>query len=199
MEGLLICFVTQGQPYLLVTRREGPMHSAVWSQCTEIKTVFNFNQAFRPQTYINQNQCIRSSELRSSAVTTLKTAAVKMRTSLTGCAILVASTLIGLGQAQKCAGTGKGKPHTVAKGFTSYVLASGLSGPRGLVFDKEGHLLVVEKTSAGTVTAIKLKEEGGCVSVASKATTGASGPGGLVGHLLYLQNARRLIQYREVN
>ena len=103
-----------------------------------------------------------------------------MRTSLAGPTIPFVLTLVGFGHAQKCAGAGKGKPTIVAKGFTSYVLASGLSSPRGLVFDKEGNLLVVEKTAAGTVTAIKLKEEGGCVTIASKHSTGATGPGGSV-------------------
>ena|ERR1700760_393352 len=103
-----------------------------------------------------------------------------MRISLTGPTILFVLTLVGFGNSQKCAGAGKGKPIIVAKGFTSYVLASGLSSPRGLVFDKEGNLLVVEKTPAGTVTAIKLKEDGGCVTLASKHSTGATGPGGSV-------------------
>jgi glucose/arabinose dehydrogenase len=103
-----------------------------------------------------------------------------MWTSLAGPTILFVLTLAGFGHAQKCAGAGKGKPAIVAKGFTSYVLASGLNSPRGVVFDKEGNLLVVEKTTSGTVTAIKLKEEGGCVSVASKQSTGAIGPGGSV-------------------
>jgi glucose/arabinose dehydrogenase len=103
-----------------------------------------------------------------------------MRTSLAGRTILCVLTLVGFGQAQKCAGAGKGKPTIVAKGFTSYLLASGLNSPRGLVFDKEGNLLVVEKTTTGTVTAIKLKEEGGCVSIVSKQSTGAAGPGGSV-------------------
>jgi hypothetical protein len=103
-----------------------------------------------------------------------------MRTSLAGPAILFVLTLVGFGHAQKCAGAGKGKPTIVAKGFTSYVLTSGLNSPRGLVFDKEGNLLVVEKTATGTVTAIKLKEEGGCVTIASKHSTGATGPGGSV-------------------
>jgi glucose/arabinose dehydrogenase len=112
-----------------------------------------------------------------------------MWTSLTGSAILIAS-LLGFSEAQKCAGAGRGKPTNVAKGFTSYVLASGLSSPRGLIFDKEGNLLVVEKTTTGTVTAIKLKEEGGCVTVASKHSTGATGPGGSVLHQILLSGPR---------
>jgi hypothetical protein len=108
------------------------------------------------------------------------TAIAKMRTSLAGPTILFVLSLVGFGHAQKCADAGKGKPNVVAKGFTSYVLSSTLSGPRGLIFDKEGNLLVVEKTTAGQVTAIKLKEEGGCVSIASKQLTGAVGPGGSV-------------------
>lgn len=101
---------------------------------------------------------------------------------------LVATSLFALGvYAQaKCKGVGAGRSTSVAKGFTSYLIQSGLANPRGIAFDTEGNLLVVEKTTAGQVTALKLKEDGGCVSVASKASTGATSPvtgfGGQLNH-----------------
>jgi hypothetical protein len=52
----------------------------------------------------------------------------------------------------------------VAKGFTARIVASGLTKPRGMVFDKEGNLLVV--TQGKGITALKFKDDGGiCLSV----------------------------------
>jgi hypothetical protein len=91
---------------------------------------------------------------------------------------LVATLSIGFvllsgSQAQKCAGAGPGTDVTAAKGFSSYLLTSGLTAPRGLVFDSEGNLLVSQRVTKGNakengVFVLKLKEEGGCVSVVSK-------------------------------
>jgi len=57
-------------------------------------------------------------------------------------------------------------PTIVAKGFTTYVLARNLSSPRGIIFDKEGNLLVLERSKG--ITALKLKDDNNCMSVASK-------------------------------
>src|ERR1700743_957443 len=76
-------------------------------------------------------------------------------------------------EAQKCAGAGVGTPVTAAKGFSSYLLTKGLNAPRGLIFDSEGNLLVSQRVTKGNpkengIYGLKLKEEGGCVSVVSK-------------------------------
>jgi glucose/arabinose dehydrogenase len=53
----------------------------------------------------------------------------------------------------------------VASGFTARVFANGLTKPRGMVFDTEGNLLVVQNGRG--IIAIKLKDDGGsCVSAA---------------------------------
>jgi glucose/arabinose dehydrogenase len=57
-------------------------------------------------------------------------------------------------------------PAIAAKGFTAYVIARNLTNPRGIVFDKDGNLLVLEKLRG--VTALKLKDDGNCTSVVSK-------------------------------
>jgi glucose/arabinose dehydrogenase len=56
-------------------------------------------------------------------------------------------------------------PAIVAKGFSAYVLVKNLTNPRGLVFDSDGNLLVLEKFRG--VTALKLKDDGSCLSVGS--------------------------------
>jgi hypothetical protein len=75
--------------------------------------------------------------------------------------------------AQKCAGAGEGTAVTVAKGFSAYLLTKGLTAPRGLVFDPEGNLLVSQRVTKGNskengIYGLKIKEEGGCLSVVSK-------------------------------
>jgi hypothetical protein len=68
---------------------------------------------------------------------------------------------------QTCRGAGaQYEPTVVANGFSVYVLANKLTSPRGLVFDKEGNLLVLEQLRG--VSALKLKEENGCLTVAAK-------------------------------
>ena len=58
-------------------------------------------------------------------------------------------------------------PPVVAKGYTARVFANGLTKPRGITFDTEGNMLVVE--SGKGITALKLKDEGGdCVGVAQQ-------------------------------
>ena len=81
--------------------------------------------------------------------------------------------LLSGSQAQKCAGAGKGTAVTAAKGFSSYLLTKDLNSPRGLIFDPEGNLLLSQRVTKGNakengIFGLKLKEEGGCVSVVSK-------------------------------
>jgi glucose/arabinose dehydrogenase len=59
-------------------------------------------------------------------------------------------------------------PPVVAKGFTARVLISGLTRPRGMVFDTEGNLLVVQNRK--DITAIQLSNDGGCVKATGKST-----------------------------
>jgi glucose/arabinose dehydrogenase len=59
-------------------------------------------------------------------------------------------------------------PTIIAPGFSAYVLARNLKSPRGLVFDKEGNLVVLEKSKG--ITTIKLREDGGCPSIEYRAT-----------------------------
>lgn len=56
-------------------------------------------------------------------------------------------------------------PLIAADGYEYQLLVKGLSKPRGIVFDSQGHLLVVE--SGKGLTALTLKDEGptGCVRV----------------------------------
>jgi glucose/arabinose dehydrogenase len=56
----------------------------------------------------------------------------------------------------------------VAKGFTARVVISGLTRPRGMVFDTEGNLLVVQNRKE--ITAFQMSNEGGCVKVTGKST-----------------------------
>ena len=87
--------------------------------------------------------------------------------------LAIGLALLSGSQAQKCAGAGKGTAVTAAKGFSSYLLTTGLTSPRTLIFDSEGNLLVSQRVTTGNakengIFGLKLKEEGGCVSVVSK-------------------------------
>jgi hypothetical protein len=81
---------------------------------------------------------------------------------------------------------------TAAKGFSSYLLTSGLTAPRGLVFDSEDNLLVSQRVTKGNakengIFGLKLKEEGGCVSIVSKQLVAAH-PKGAVSFVLKAPN-----------
>ena len=82
------------------------------------------------------------------------------------------STLCSVQAQSSCsnpiAPSGSIKP-SLASGYQAQVVATGLSKPRGLKFDTAGNLLVVEQGS-GDLTALSLREDGGCVSVASSTT-----------------------------
>ena len=58
---------------------------------------------------------------------------------------------------------------SVAPGYGAQLVATGLTKPRGITFDQQGHLLVVEQNSG--VTALTLDDAGGaCVSEKSRQT-----------------------------
>jgi len=59
--------------------------------------------------------------------------------------------------------TPKNGAPSVAPGWDVKVVASGLAKPRGIVFDSDGHLLVLQ--SGRGVASLQLKDEGGsCVT-----------------------------------
>ena len=62
---------------------------------------------------------------------------------------------------------------SVASGYALQVFATGLSKPRGVAFDAQGHLLVVQQ-GPGTITSHTVSEDNGCV-VAGDSTTVVSG------------------------
>jgi len=99
----------------------------------------------------------------------------------------IAFALFSKSQAQQCPGAGAGTAVTAAKGFSSYLLTNGLTSPRGLVFDPEGNLLMSQRVTKGNskengIFGLKLKDEGGCVSIISKQLVAAH-PGGAVSHI----------------
>src|SRR5215469_18146152 len=58
---------------------------------------------------------------------------------------------------------------SVAAGYEARLIANGLTAPRGIIFDKQGHLLVVEQSSG--IAGLTLADDGGaCLSVVSKQT-----------------------------
>jgi glucose/arabinose dehydrogenase len=83
---------------------------------------------------------------------------------------LLSVLLLGtVATAQECSGTvaAKGSAVSFAKGYTANVVVNKLTKPRGIIFDTEGNLLVVERGVG--ITAIKLNDLGlNCVSAGSK-------------------------------
>jgi hypothetical protein len=59
-------------------------------------------------------------------------------------------------------------PSIASKGFIARVIATNLTTPRGIAFDKEGNLLVVERTKG--ITSLQIKEEGSCITGVTKKT-----------------------------
>ena len=58
---------------------------------------------------------------------------------------------------------------SVAAGYEARLVANGLTAPRGIIFDNQGHLLVVEQSSG--IVGLTLADDGGaCLSVISKQT-----------------------------
>jgi glucose/arabinose dehydrogenase len=61
---------------------------------------------------------------------------------------------------------------SVASGYRAQLIATGLSSPRSIEFDKAGNLLVVEqKNAGGSVSVLTLQDNGGtCLGVTSHTT-----------------------------
>lgn len=58
---------------------------------------------------------------------------------------------------------------SVAAGYEARLIANGLTSPRGIIFDKQGHLLVVEQASG--IVGLTLADDGGpCLSLISRQT-----------------------------
>ena len=58
---------------------------------------------------------------------------------------------------------------SVANGYEARLIANGLTAPRGIIFDNQGNLLVVEQNSG--IVGLSLVDGGGaCLSVSSKQT-----------------------------
>ncbi|KAK5104587.1 hypothetical protein LTS08_002478 [Lithohypha guttulata] len=58
---------------------------------------------------------------------------------------------------------------SVASGYSLQVVATGLAKPRGLTFDSQGHLLVVQQGS-GSLTSYTIDESNGCTTLGNNAT-----------------------------
>lgn len=82
-------------------------------------------------------------------------------------------TTIANAQSSCPAPSGSIRP-TVASGYALQVVASGLARPRGLAFDDQGHLLVVQQNS-GIITSHVVGEENGCVTLSDPTTVVSEG------------------------
>lgn len=81
--------------------------------------------------------------------------------------VLLLSLAAGIHAQRTCEGAGPPADEVVApSGIRAYVLANGLTKPRGIAFDKDDNLLVVEEGKG--VTALKFEDSNGCLSLASK-------------------------------
>jgi glucose/arabinose dehydrogenase len=91
-------------------------------------------------------------------------------------AAVVAAAVLPLALAQESSATCGPAPSgairpSVASGYHYQVVATGLARPRGIHFDNEGHLLVVESRSGGRVVAFTLDEDdNGCVTASEPKT-----------------------------
>lgn len=88
--------------------------------------------------------------------------------------VLCAALLLPLAFAQETSSTSTCGPApsgdirpSIASGYHYQVVATGLARPRGIHFDNDGHLLVVESNS-GRIVAFTLEEDdSGCVSASA--------------------------------
>lgn len=91
-------------------------------------------------------------------------------------ALALVLPLADLACAQTTSGTASSCPTTisasvaapsVAPGYEARLVASGLNKPRGIAFDSQGHLLVIEQTAG--IVALNLADNGGvCVTSPSR-------------------------------
>ena len=89
--------------------------------------------------------------------------------SLKSLNILALTTILFLPHAlaqTTCASIAPKIAPVVAAGYTAKVLINGLKTPRGMLFDSQGNLLIVEQGGAG-VRLVKLTDGGTSVCVAS--------------------------------
>lgn len=83
-----------------------------------------------------------------------------------------ATTLLSLASARsscRLSPSGNVKP-SVASGYKWQVVATGLARPRGIAFDDQGRLLVVESGSGNLSAHTLAEDDGGCVTVTSSKT-----------------------------
>ena len=94
----------------------------------------------------------------------------------TGTLLAIASFILpALAQSSSCSTTltpANSVQPSVASGYRAQLIATGLSSPRSIEFDKAGNLLVVEqKNGDGSVSVLTLQDNGGtCLSVTSHTT-----------------------------
>jgi len=89
--------------------------------------------------------------------------------------VLALSQLLAIANGQSACPSPSGdiRP-SVASGYSLQVVATGLSEPRGLAIDNEGHLLVLEQGS-GTVSSHVISEANGCVTAGESSVVVAEG------------------------
>lgn len=81
--------------------------------------------------------------------------------------VIALATLVSKAVGQSCATINPANAPTFGSGFSGRVVMNGLKSPRGIVFDTEGNLLIVESGGSG-VRHVKLTDNGGTnVCVAS--------------------------------
>jgi hypothetical protein len=84
------------------------------------------------------------------------------------------------------------EPTIVAKNINAYVIAQKLTNPRGILFDDQGNLLVVENRKG--ITGLKLKDDGNCVRVESKVDIISDKTVGKRIHFNYLDSDEHLVE-----
>lgn len=85
-------------------------------------------------------------------------------------AILALTSILAFANAQSSCPSPSGSIRpSIASGYSLQVVATGLSRPRGIAFDDQGHLLVVEQGS-GTVSSHVVGEENGCITLGQSST-----------------------------
>jgi len=89
----------------------------------------------------------------------------------------------------------------LAEGYEAKLLVGGLKTPRGIIFDSEGNLLVVETAAAG-IRRIELEDKGGMDVCVSNSTQIATNPGlnhGIAfsedGKTLFTSNSTDVVSY----
>ncbi|CAD0083100.1 unnamed protein product [Aureobasidium vineae] len=110
---------------------------------------------------------------------------------------LAAALLLATASAQSCGPSPSGKVRpSIASGYKWQAVATGLARPRGIAFDDQGRLLVIESGS-GSLSAHTLSEDdGGCVTVES--STNVTEDMGL-NHGIAFDNENRMLYASNTN